>query len=127
MHPTAYGADESPRACGRLGAGSCRFAPSRARRLQGMRAAFTRTVARAHKKKKKAKMDARRHFDDFLEPPPDDFPVLGLYAGFWGLYESALLGWLFVMPLRARLRAINPGRCAAVPPARGITCGPGRP
>ena len=38
------------------------------------------------------KMNVGRHFDDFLPLPPDDFPLLGLYAGFCGLYESALLG-----------------------------------
>ena len=83
-----------------------------------MRAVFPREVLACTKKK--AKMDARRHFDDFLEPPPDDFPVLGLCAGFWGLYESALLGWLFVMPLKAHRRAINPSRRATV-----VVCGRG--
>ena len=72
---------------------------------------------------KKRKMCVSRYFDESLAFPPDDFPVLGLYAGFWGLYESAFFGCSFVMPLRGPLHAISLGRCAACHAGSGLHAG----
>lgn len=58
--------------------------------------------------KKKGGSGTSRHFDGFLAPPPDGLVLVGLYAGFCGLCESALLGWLFVMPPWLPVRPINP-------------------